>query len=146
MWIKKKYIKTKQSWNKYKVILPASNGSGAIGEVLSTPMVGAPMVGAPMVGHSQTFISIGAFDSEQEAEHCLKYVKTKFLRAMLGVLKITQQNKQSTWFYVPQQDFSKNSDIKWDCSIKEIDDQLYKKYKLTDNEVDFIEANVREMS
>ena len=146
MWIKSKYIRGSKNFDKYKVFVPGSNGSGAIGEVLSTPIIGTPIIGTPMVGHTQTFISIGAFDTEQEAQHCLKYVKTKFARTMLGILKITQSNKLSTWSYVPWQDFSNNSDIKWDCSVHEIDDQLYKKYKLTDNEVNFIEANVKPMS
>lgn len=111
-WIKKVYIKGPDNFNAFKVILPAANGSGAMGEVLS-----APMIGAPMIGHTQTFISIGSFDSENEARACLKYVKSKFARTLLGVLKITQHNPGPKWKYVPLQDFTSSSDIDWSKPI-----------------------------
>ncbi|MCX8514783.1 MAG: Eco57I restriction-modification methylase domain-containing protein [Burkholderiales bacterium] len=140
-WIDKKYIDPNSNLSKYKVILPASNGSGAIGEVLSTPLIGPPLI-----GHTQTFISLGAFDTEYEAQALLKYIKTKFTRAMLGIKKITQSNKNAdTWSKVPMQNFTKNSDIDWSKSISEIDIQLYKKYSLNDKEISFIEEKVQEM-
>ena len=61
---------------------------------------------------------------------------------MLGVLKVTQHNSPEKWEYVPLQDFSENSDIDWSKSIADIDQQLYKKYGLTQEEIDFIEKNV----
>ena len=125
---------------KFKVMLPGSNGSGAIGEVLSTPLVGEPLV-----GHTQTFISFGAFETREEAENLLKYIKTKFARTMLGTLKITQSNKKDTWRNVPLQNFTANSDIDWSQSIPEIDRQLYKKYGLSEQEIAFIEEKVRAM-
>lgn len=64
---------------------------------------------------------------------------------MLGILKITQDNKKSTWKYVPMQDFTNKSDIDWSKSIPEIDRQLYAKYNLSQEEIDFIEKNVKEM-
>ena len=140
-YIDAKYINSSHpNLSKYKVLIPGSNGSGAIGEVLSTPLVGEPLV-----GHTQTFISFGAFDSKLEAENCMKYIKTKFARTCLGILKITQSNKKITWKYVPLQDFTSSSDIDWNKSIHEIDLQLYKKYNLSDEEIDFIETRVREM-
>ena len=99
----------------------------------------------PNLGHTQTFISIGALDSAFEAESLLKYVKTKFCRAMLGILKITQDNKQQTWSNIPLQDFNKKSDIDWSKSISEIDKQLYTKYDLDKKEIDFIESHVKAM-
>lgn len=140
MWIKSKYIKKNINFDKYKVFLPAANGSGAIGEVLSTPLVGTPLV-----GHTQTFLTIGCFEDKQEAENCLKYIKTKFARIMLGVLKITQANKKITWAYVPLQNFTNKSDIDWTKSIRDIDLQLYKKYKLSQEDINFIESHVEEM-
>lgn len=126
----------------YKVILPASNGSGAIGEVLSTPLIGEPFV-----GYTQTFISFGSFDNLNDAEHALKYIKSKFLRTMLGTMKVTQHNQsKEVWKNVPLQDFTSNSDIDWSKSIAEIDQQLYKKYGLNEEEINFIETKVKEMS
>ena len=124
----------------YKVLVPESNGSGAIGEVLSTPLIGEPLIGV-----TQTFITIGAFETRVEAEACLKYVKTCFARTMLGMLKATQHNPKDTWRLVPLQDFSSNSDIDWSQSVADIDQQLYRKYGLRPEEIAFIEEKVRPM-
>ena len=43
------------------------------------------------------------------------------------------------------QDFTNNSDIDWNKSIHEIDLQLYKKYNLTDDEINYIESKIKEM-
>src|SRR5690606_13597278 len=127
--------------HKYKVILPATNGTGEFGETLSTPFVANPLM-----GYTQTFISFGSFDSKTEAENTLKYLKTKFLRAMLGTMKVTQHNQtREVWKNVPMQDFTNKSDIDWSKSISEIDQQLYKKYNLSESEIDFIESKVKEM-
>ena len=139
-WIKKSYVKIPDNFDFYKVLVPAANGSGAIGEVLSTPVIGQPVI-----GHTETFLSVGKFNTQDEAENCMKYIKTKFARAMLGTLKITQHNIQETWLNVPLQDFSASSDIDWNKSILEIDKQLYSKYKLSVEEINFIEKNVRIM-
>lgn len=139
--IPRKYLDiSHENLMKYKVLVPRSNGSGAIGEVLSTPILGEPIL-----GYTRTFLGIGAFDSKEEAENALKYVRTKFARTMLGILKITQDNPIETWRVVPLQDFTKNSDIDWSKSVSEIDKQLYKKYGLSPEEIAFIESKVREM-
>lgn len=140
-YIDPKYIEQHENLKKYKVILPKSNGSGAIGEVLSTPLIGEPLI-----GYTQSFISIGALDTKNEAEALLKYVKSKFMRTMLGVLKVTQDNNKSVWKYVPLQDFTAHSDIDWSKSVAEIDRQLYHKYDLTADEIEFIETHVKEMA
>lgn len=121
-------------------MLPKSNGSGALGEVLSTPLIGQPLI-----GHTQTFISVGRFEDRQQAENCLKYIKSKYSRTLLGVLKITQDNPPEKWKYVPLQDFTPNSDIDWSQSVADIDRQLYAKYGLDDEEIQFIESHVKEM-
>ena len=140
-WIKRKYIVPPENFDKYKVFVPKANGSGALGEVLSTPVIGQPVI-----GHTQSFISIGSFDTESEANALMKYIKSKFCRVLLGILKITQDNPKSKWTYVPLQDFTDNSDINWNTSIANIDKQLYKKYGLSQEEIDFIETHVKEMA
>ena len=100
----------------------------------------------PFQGYTQSFIGIGAFSNQNEAEAANKYVKTKYARCMLGVLKITQDNNRETWAYVPLQDFTPASDIDWSKSIPEIDQQLYRKYGLDQTEIDFIESHVKEMT
>ena len=65
---------------------------------------------------------------------------------MLGVLKITQDCPGPKWKYVPLQDFTPSSDIDWTQPIPAIDQQLYRKYGLTDEEIAFIESHVKEMT
>ena len=139
-WMRKDYLKENSNLYKYKVMVPKANGSGALGEVLSTPLIGKPLI-----GFTETFISIGEVDTEDEAESILKYVKSKFARAMLGILKITQDNTRPVWSLVPLQDFTSASDIDWSLPVAQIDQQLYKKYGLSTEEIDFIETHVKEM-
>jgi superfamily II DNA or RNA helicase len=139
-WINKNYLSNPPNFLKYKVIVPKANGTGAIGEILSTPLIGEPLI-----GYTETFIGIGSFDSEFEARAAFKYVKSRFARTMLGILKITQDNPRDKWLKVPLQDFTDNSTIDWSQSIVDIDKQLYAKYSLNEEEVDFIETHVKAM-
>ena len=139
-WIKRSYITQPDNFEKYKVVITKANGSGALGEVLSTPIVGVPIV-----GYTDTFIGIGVFDTEAEANACLKYIKTRFARTMLGTLEITQDNTRETWANVPIQDFTSRSDINWDVPVSDIDKLLYTKYQLSDEEIQFIEQNIKPM-
>ena len=145
-WFRRNYIKPVESLEHYKVLIPKANGSGALGECLTTPLVGVPLVGVPLVGNSETFLSIGNFQTEAEAQACLKYIKTKFARVMLGVLKITQDNPPDKWKYVPMQNFGAGADLAWALDVPALDQQLYAKYGLNGKEIEFIETHVREMS
>lgn len=144
-WIKKEYMsirnKTNNNINNYKVLLPKASGNGHFGETLT-----APLVSYPNESSTPTFISIGNYETETEASNTVKYIKTKFARALLSILKITQDIIPSKWEYVPIQDFTDKSDINWTKSIQTIDQQLYKKYNLDKAEIDFIETKVKEMS
>ena len=144
-WIDKRYMNLRyansNNIDKYKVFVPKANGSGSFGEILSTPVIAGPLESA-----TPTFISIGSFDNEIEAVNILKYLKTKLLRCLLSVLKITQDNPPIKWSFIPIQDFSNKSDIDWSKSISDIDQQLFKKYQLSKEEIAFIEENVQPMS
>lgn len=139
-WIKVSYIQNVDSLNFYKVFVPEANGTGAIGEVLSTPMIGSPMI-----GHTDTFLTVGMFNDYGDANNCLKYVSSKFARTLLGTLKATQHNPRDTWANVPLQDFTFKSDIDWTQPISDIDKQLYRKYNLSEEEINFIESMIKPM-
>lgn len=140
-YIRRDYIKdSSETLDKYTLLMPKASGAGVFGE-----QAGPTVVAEPGLGYTQTFISIGNFDAEYEALNVQKYIKTKFMRTMLSVLKITQDCPAPKWKYVPLQDFTPSSDIDWSLSIPEIDKQLYKKYGLSEDEIDFIETNVKEM-
>lgn len=72
-------------------------------------------------------------------------MKTKFARCLLSILKVTQDNPKGVWTNVPLQKFTQQADINWNLSINEIDKALYKKYDLTQDEIEFIESNVSAM-
>lgn len=135
------YLEPCEGLNNYKVIVAESNNSGAFGETLVEPIIGERDVAT-----TQTFITIGFFKTKDEAGAALKYIKSKFARAMLGTLKVTQHNKRDAWDNVPLQDFTSNSDIDWAQSVTDIDRQLYAKYDLDDEEIQFIESHVKEMN
>lgn len=135
-WIRSEYVTGPESFDKYKVALPAANENNKLG------WMAAPEVVEPGVAVTQTFLTIGAFETEAEAQACFSYVKTKFARAMLYVLKVTQHNPRATWRFVPAQDFTTGADIDWTKSIPEIDAQLCAKYGLEPSEVAFIREKV----
>lgn len=144
MWVNTNYIEKADNFEYYKVFVPAANGSTLFDNKASS-IIGIPIVGKCNEGHNQTFISIGKFNTEKEAINCLNYLKTKFVRMLIGTLKVTQNGKKDVYLNVPIQDFTENSDIDWSKSIKEIDQQLYKKYSLDEKEIAFIEEKVKEM-
>ena len=140
LFIDRLYINNVVNLDKYKVFIPRGSGRGDFGEVMSTPIIGRPGEGA-----TETFLSIGSFDTLHEAENTIKYIKTKMARTLLSILKTTQLITPGIWKYVPLQDFTPASDIDWSQSVAGIDRQLYAKYGLSDDEITFIETHVKEM-
>lgn len=130
---------------KWKIFIPNAYGCGALGEVPSTPVLGTPVLGTPVMACTETFLELGTWNTEEEASNALKYLKTKFFRSMISIMKQTQQTSVSTYQYVPMQDFTSNSDIDWTKSVDDISHQLYAKYGLSDEEIAFIEAMIKPM-
>ena len=65
---------------------------------------------------------------------------------MHSMAKASQDATSKTYKFVPLQAFTENSDINWSKSIPEIDQQLYKKYKLSETEIQFIESMIKLMA
>lgn len=117
----------------HKVYIPAANGS-------STVILGKPFYGEPNSVCSQTYLVIG-YDplghklTELECENIISYIKTRFFRYLVSIKKKTQNGPRGVYQFVPLQDFSEP----W------TDEKLYKKYNLTQEEIDFIESMIRPM-
>jgi hypothetical protein len=139
-YIKREYVISNPFISSYNLAITEANGSGDFGERLSDTVVLSPEDGC-----TDTFISVGTFENRVEVDNLQKYLKTKFFRTLLGVLKVTQHNPGSVWQNVPLQEFALNSDIDWNLTVQKIDQQLYKKYGLTNEEIAFIESKVQEM-
>jgi hypothetical protein len=140
MWVKKKYISVPSNFEKYKLMISKANGSGKFGEALSKMVIGKPKV-----GHTQSFISVGNFETEIEVLNLEKYIKSKFCRCMLSILRTTQDTTPYKWKYIPLQDITYDTCNNRKESIARINRQLYEKYGLSDDEISFIETNVKEM-
>lgn len=144
-YIQKDLVNVPDSFNKWRVILPKAYGTGISTDGKAASLIGEPFIIEPEVAFTETYISIGSFKNRNEALNALKYIKSKFARALLAILKITQDNTKEKWSKVPLQDFTESSDIDWSVSISEIDKQLYKKYELSQEEISFIETKVKSM-
>lgn len=132
-WIRSGYVEQNAAYDCYKIIVPMA---------FALPSLWPPFIAGPSVSCTQTFLTFGRFESSSEAEACLKYLKTRFVRTLLSILKVTQHNTKEKWQFIPIQDFSESSDIDWTKDVADIDKQLYTKYSLLDTEINFIETNM----
>lgn len=94
---------------------------------------------------TESYLLLDIFDSEEDARNMHKYMRTQFVRFLIGAILLTQNIVRDKFRFVPQQDFTANSDIDWSKSVAEIDQQLYAKYKLSDKEISFIESMIKPM-
>ena len=138
--------KNKEIMKSWKIITSKANGgAGLLTDNKQVSIIGKSYLAPPMSACTDSLIPIGCFDSKEEAKNLLKYMSTKFLRFMVGIVKSSQNLYQPVYRFVPIQDFTNKSDIDWNKSIHEIDLQLYKKYNLTDDEINYIESKIKEM-
>lgn len=82
---------------------------------------------------TETFLNIGPFDTEDEQRNCEEYIKTKFFRALLFFHRFQKNTTYKTFEFIPVVDFSKQ----W------TDEELYKRYDLTTDEINYIEALIK---
>ena len=116
--------------DKHKVLVAKAWGTGNI----HTDWINPFLVEAPSVC-TETYLVVGPFDTELEAKNAISYTQTKFFHIMVSIMKITQNTMQKAYSCVPLQDFSKP----W------TDEELYAKYNLTQEEIDFIESMIKPM-
>lgn len=141
LWMKKSYLDYPDSFGQFKVFISKANGAA----LKNGTIVGAPFVADKEVGATETFLTIGGYEHKSQAENLAKYIRTKFVRVLVSILKATPNNTRETWSKVPLQDFTSQSDIDWTQSISDIDRQLYAKYGLEEKEIAFIEEKVKAM-
>ena len=117
---------------KYKVFISGAYGAG---EDYPHQIINKPFIGEPNSCCTETFIVMGPFDSENEAKNVISYLRTKFVRHLIMLRKASQHTLRIVYKDVPMQDFSKP----W------TDEELYAKYNLTQEEIDFIESMIKPM-
>lgn len=94
---------------------------------------------------TESYLLLDIFDNEEEAQNLKKYIRTCFTRFLLASILITQNIVRDKFKFVPIQNYKNNSDIDWSQNIPDIDRQLYSKYNLSDDEIDFIEKMIKPM-
>ena len=132
------YIESsKVSANKQSAYKPKVLISYAYGERGNFPylVIGKPFIGEVNSCCSETYLMIGPFDTTNECENVMSYIRTKFFRFLVLLRKNTQHATSKVYQFVPLQDFSHP----W------TDEMLYKKYNLTEDEIAFIESMIRPM-
>lgn len=137
-------IKKNKKWIKsWKVFTPYANN---IGTELKDDNQNA-FVGEPDSVCTETFLVIGADLnlSEEAAMNLSMYLKTKFARYLHSLAKISQHGTKQTYRFVPMQDFTERSDIDWFNSIDKIDEQLFNKYNLLEEEREHIKKSIKDM-
>lgn len=122
----------KEGLDKYKLFVNRTYGNGKLGQD-NRP---TPLIGKPGELCTETFLQIGPFESENEAKNALNYMETKLFKLLVGINKTTQDAPKRVYAFVPMQDFTESSDIDWN---KPVSEQLYEKYHLSSEEIEFIE-------
>ncbi len=143
---KEKVTKNRESIKSWKVISSKANGgAGLLTDDKKVAIIGKSFVAEPDSICTDSLLPFGQFKTQKEALNLQKYMSTKFLRFMVGILKVSQNIYQIVYQFVPLQDFTDTSDIDWNMSIHDIDKQLYKKYGFTEEEIEFIESKIKSM-
>lgn len=143
----KEIKKNKELANSYKVFVSKANGSaGILGGNDKVAILGKPYIGSNQSICTDSLIPIGDFETEEEAINLSRYLSTKFSRFMVGILKSSQNIYQIVYKFVPVQDFTNNSDINWNVPIEDIDEQLFDKYNLSNEEREYIRTTIKELA
>lgn len=131
-WLSNEFpINKNNNWiNKWKLFIPYAIGEGNISKDIIKAFVGEPNSIS-----TETYLVVGPFESEKETYNAKSYIETKFFHFLLGLIKTSQHTTSKVYKFVPLQDFSKP----W------TDEELYKKYNLSQEEIDFIESMIRPM-
>lgn len=143
-YVEKNKIKAREEWiDKWKVYIPRANN---IGTELNDDNLNS-FVGNPKTVCTESYIAVGIELNLDEisADNLSKYLKTKFARYFHSLGKASQDATAKTFKFVPLQDFTDDSDINWNKNINEIDEELFTKYRLSDEEKEYIRNKIKDM-
>ena len=129
---KKIIVKNEKLIDRYKVLVSKASPGG---DEYPHSIVSQPIVSEPNSVCTETYLVIKDVDSRTEAENLVSYIKTRFFRFMMSLVKNTQNISKASYTFVPLQDFSHP----W------TDEMLYRKYNLSSDEIAFIESMIRPM-
>jgi len=129
-WIERSEVATNPQWlDDWKVLMTAVQGTSA---AVETKFLSKPIIAEPGTACTETYIVAGHFKDEQSAKHYSSYLRTRFVRFLVSLRKVTQHATRDVYAFVP--------DLPLDQSWT--DEKLYKRYGLTPDEIAFIEQQV----
>ena len=132
---------------KYKVLMGKvlSGHLGETNEEGQVKVIATLQVASPKEVSTDSYLVIGEFYSRIQANNLMLYLRTRFLRFLLLQSLVSMNISRNNFRFVPLQDFTDKSDIDWKKSVSEIDQQLYTKYGLSEDEISFIESMIKPM-
>ena len=131
-WVERSAIPTNAAWiDKWKVLMTRVQGTSA---AIETKFLSRPLIAEPGTACTKSYVVAGLFDNEDEAKHYAGYLRTRFARFLVSLRKSTQDAPKNVYGFIPDLPLNKT----W------TDAQLYKRYKLTADEIAFIESQVAE--
>lgn len=132
-YVKLNQVQQNKQWiDKYKIYITRAYGAG---EDFPHQILNKPILGDKNSCCTETYLVIGPFSSLQLTQNAISYIHTRFFRFLVLLIKNTQDAPKRVYQFVPMQDFNES----W------TDEKLYKKYGLTQEEIDFIESMIRPM-
>ena len=128
----KQVIKNPQWVSPIKVLVSKASPGG---DTYPHKIITKPIIAPENSCSTETYLVIGTYKHRSNAENVVSYMNTRFFRFMMSLIKNTQNISRTVFGFVPVQDFSES----W------TDEKLYKKYKISQKEVEFIESLIQPM-
>lgn len=129
-WLERSEVTTNPQWiDEWKVLMTAVQGTSA---AIETKFLSKPIIAEPGTVCSETYLVAGHFPDQQSAKNYASYLRTRFVRFLVSLRKVTQHATRDVYAFVPDLPL----DQPW------TDEKLYKRYGLTLDEIAFIEAQV----
>ena len=105
------------------------------GDEFPHAIISEPILADENSACTETYLIVDSVNSTKQGQNLISYMKTKFFRFMLALIKNTQNISKGVFRFVPVQDFNES----WN------DEKLYKKYNLNEEEIEFINSMIKEM-
>ena len=132
-WVERTQIRTNEAWvDDWKVLVTRVQGTSA---AVETMFLSRPILAGPGEACTETYLVAGRFDAEGEAARYAAYLRTRFVRFFVSLRKPTQDAARGVYGFVPDVPLDRD----W------TDQLLYERYGLTEDEIEFIESQVKPM-
>jgi site-specific DNA-methyltransferase (adenine-specific) len=123
-------ITSNSDWiDQWKVLLVKAHGTSGRDDVT---ILGEPVVAGPGTACTETYLVIGRFDNEIEAQNLAAYMRTRFVRFLVSLRKITQNITRDSYKFVPLLPMDRT----WS------DEELYERYGISSAQISFIESMI----